>query len=130
MISRGLFIETFGGFFMKLPIYIENSKLPVLLSYIAPINIWAISFGIWVWCRGEMDEETKRHEAIHFWQQVELLVVFQWILYGLFWLIGRVKFRDGELAYYQNPFEIEAYENDKDPDYLSKRQWYSWRKYV
>ena len=115
---------------MKFPIFIENSKVPVILSAITPIDIWAISFGVWVWCRGKMNEETRRHEAIHFWQQVELLFVFQWILYGLFWLIGRIRFKDGVLAYYQNPFEIEAYENDKDVDYLDNRGWYSWRKYV
>ena len=27
------------------PIFIENSRVPVLLSYVAPININAISFG-------------------------------------------------------------------------------------
>ena len=30
------------------PIFIENSKIPVLLSYIAPITIYAISFGPFV----------------------------------------------------------------------------------
>ena len=115
---------------MKLPIFIENSKIPVWLSKIAPIEIGAISFGIWVWDRGISSERRKRHETIHYKQQLELLFVFQWILYGLFWLIGRVKFRDGTLAYYQNPFEIEAYENDEDPDYLSNRKPYNWRNYL
>ena len=115
---------------MKFPIFIENSKVPVLLSYVAPINIWAISFGLWVWCRAEMDEQTRRHEAIHFWQQVELLFVMQWILYGVFWLIGMARIRNGTLAYYQNPFEIEAYENESNPDYLKERKLYSWRKYI
>ena len=32
------------------PIMIENSKVPVFLSYFAPIDIWAISFGVEALC--------------------------------------------------------------------------------
>jgi len=112
------------------PIFIENSKMPVWLSYFAPINIWAISFGLWVWCRGKLSEETKRHETIHYQQQIELLFVGQWILYVLFWIIGLLRFRDGKKAYYRNPFEIEAYTHDKDENYLAKRSRFSWIKYI
>ena len=111
------------------PIYIENSKLPVLLSYISPINIWAISFFIFVWCRGQLSDKTKRHEATHFQQQLELLFVGQWLLYGLFWLIGIVKYRDGKTAYYRNPFEQEAYAHDKNEAYLESRPRWAWRHY-
>ena len=62
---------------MKLPLMFENSKVPVWLSYIAPINIGALSFFIFVWSRGEMSERTKRHETIHYKQQVELLFIIQ-----------------------------------------------------
>ena len=58
------------------PKFIENSLLPVWLSRVAPIDIWAINLGFWVWCRGELSEETKRHETIHFQQQMEILFVF------------------------------------------------------
>ena len=66
------------------PILIENSKVPVWLSYLSPIDIWAINFGPFVWCRGVMNERTKVHETIHYQQQLELLFVGQWILYVLF----------------------------------------------
>ncbi len=112
------------------PWFIENSKVPVWLSYLAPINIWAISFGLWVWCRGVMSEETRRHETIHYQQQLELLFVGQWILYGLFWLVGMVRYRDGAKAYYENPFEREAYRHDKDEGYLATRPRYAWAFYV
>ena len=117
---------------MKLwkPWFLENSKVPVWLSYIAPIDIWAISFGFWVWCRGEISEETRRHETIHYQQQLECLMVFQWILYGAFWVFGMVKYRDGEVAYRQNPFEREAYDNDKNPTYLENRPRYAWAKRI
>ena len=115
---------------MKFPRFVENSKVPVWLSKIAPINIWAISLGLFVFCREELDEQTKRHELIHFRQWLELGFIGFAILYPLFWLIGKVKFRDGTLSYYQNPFEIEAYENDETPDYLDNRKPYNWRIYL
>ena len=43
------------------PKYIENSKVPVWLSYFAPIDIWAISLGPFVWCRGVLDDNINRH---------------------------------------------------------------------
>lgn len=112
------------------PKFIENSKIPVLLSYIAPINIWAISFGFWVWCRGSLSESTRRHETIHFQQQLELLFLGQWALYGIFWLIGLVRHRDGAKAYKESPFEKEAHLNELDIDYLKNRPRFNWVKYI
>jgi len=34
------------------------------------------------------------------------------------------------MAYFNNPFEIEAYKNEADVDYLATRKRYSWIKYV
>ena len=113
------------------PIFINNSKIPVWLSKLAPINIWALSFFIFVWCRGEISEKTKRHETIHYQQQIELLFVLQWILYGIFHLIGLVREKgDGRKAYYHNPFELEAYEKESIEDYLDNRKRYYWLKYI
>ena len=64
------------------PYIFENSKLPVWLSKIAPIEIYALSFFVFVWCRSTLLPQTKRHEIIHFQQQLEMLFVFQWIFYG------------------------------------------------
>lgn len=111
------------------PWFFENSKLPVWLSKLAPINIWAFSFGCWVWCRGELSEETRRHETIHFQQQLEMLFIFQWICYGLGWLIGFAKYRDGKKAYRENPFEQEAYDLEGDDDALINRKRWGWLKY-
>ena len=108
------------------PIFIENSKLPVWLSKIAPIDVWAFSAGPFVVCRGELSEKTITHETIHFFQQVEMLFVFQWILYGLFYIIGRFTKGSWKAAYYGNPFEVEAYANDLDPDYLNERKFWAW----
>ena len=112
------------------PIFIENSKIPVLLSYIAPINIWAISFGIWVWCRGELSEQTKRHETIHFQQQLELGFALQWAIYAFSYLYHLVKLRDPREAYYDISFERESYGNEADKNYLENRKRYAWIKYI
>ena len=98
------------------PWIFNNSKIPVILSYLAPITIWAISFGPGVWCRGEINKTTTRHETIHYQQQLAL---------------GFVRYRfDGAKAYYENPFEREAYGNEKKPTYLAKRKRYAWVNYI
>ena len=112
------------------PIFIENSKLPYWLSKIAPIDVWAFSAGPFVVCRGELSEKTTTHETIHFFQQLEMLFIFQWILYGLFYVIGRFTKGSWKAAYYGNPFELEAYANDLDPDYLEERKFWAWTGYV
>lgn len=108
---------------------IENSKVPVILSYVAPIEIWAIAFGPFVWCRGIMSDVTRRHERIHFAQQIECLFVFQWILYVGFWLRGLVS-KTGRDAYYANAFEVEAYTHEMDENYLENRPFYNWLNYL
>jgi hypothetical protein len=112
------------------PKFYENSKVPVFLSKFVPINISAISFGLWVWARGLMSARIKNHETIHYKQQVELLFVGQWILYGLFYVYNYIKLRDGRQAYYQVPFEREAYDNDDNLDYLKTRKHYAWIRYI
>ena len=112
------------------PKFIENSKVPVWLSHISPINIGAISFGFWVWSRGNMRASTKTHETIHYQQQLELLFVLQWILYVLFYLVGLVRYRNGVQAYRENPFEREAYNHDDEADYLKNRKRYKWLSYL
>ena len=117
---------------MKLPIFIENSRVPKILSYIAPIDIWAINLGPFVWCRGEISEVTKRHEGIHWEQQKELLIVGQWLLYIFFYFrnVIRLGWKDRKAAYRANPFEMEAYRNEYVNDYIKIRKKYEWMRYI
>ena len=59
-----------------------------------------------------------------------MLFVLQWILYGLFYVIGRFTKGSWKAAYYGNPFEMEAYVNDLDPEYLGKRRFWAWTNHV
>jgi hypothetical protein len=108
------------------PFFIEDSKFPLWVSKTTKLNIWAVSFFIFVFCAGKLDDRLKRHETIHFQQQLELLFVLQWFLYGMFWLIGLIKYRDSKKAYQRNPFEQEAYNCENIKNYLPHRVRYNW----
>jgi len=85
---------------------------------------------IWV---SELVKERKRlinHETIHFHQQLELLFIFHWLLYALFYAISRIAGRGHYIAYRYNPFEMEAYRHDGDLDYLPKRKLFAWFGYL
>jgi len=110
------------------PIMIENSRLPVILSYFAPITIGAITLGFIVFSRDEMTERTKRHETIHFQQFLETGFIGFLFIYLIDWLVGLIKYRNGQIAYYEIRAEREAYDNDEDEDYLSTRKRWAWLK--
>lgn len=112
------------------PLFIENSKIPVYLSKIAPIEIGAITLGPIVISRGEMSETTKRHETIHFQQFLELGFIGFVILYFGWWVWNILEGKDGQTAYYDIPFEREAYANHEDEQYLENRKRFSWTRYT
>lgn len=112
------------------PFIFENSRIPAWLSKISPINVEALSFGWFVFCKGEASERLRQHETIHFFQQLELLFVFQWILYGLFSCYGRLKHGSWVKAYYRNPFEREAYSHESDSEYFQNRSLWAWTKHL
>ena len=56
--------------------------------------------------------------------------MFHWALYGIFWLIGLVRYRDGAKAYKESPFEREAYLNEKKRTYFKKRPLWNWVNYI
>ncbi len=56
-----------------------------------------------------LTDRDMRHEMVHIWQQLTLLVVFFYLLYFIFWLVGLLRFRSHNLAYRNIPFERSAY---------------------
>ena len=112
------------------PLFIENSKIPVWLSYLAPIEIGAITLGPIVISRNEMSEATKRHETIHFQQFLELAFIGFIILYFGWWFLNLLLGQGGERAYYNIPFEAEAYANHDDENYLQNRKRFAWIRYI
>ena len=64
------------------------------------------------------------HEKIHIRQQLELLVIFFYIWYGLEFLVRLIQYRNRYQAYRNISFEREAYENEKDFNYLKTRKFW------
>ena len=110
------------------PIIIQNSKIPVYLSLF--IKISAITLFPFIISRDKMSDLTIRQELIHIEQQKELIVIFFYILYILYWLKGKVQGMSNDDAYMNIPFEQEAYRKMYDENYLKRRKRHAWRKYI
>jgi hypothetical protein len=108
------------------PIFVENSRIPVWLSKVAPIEIGAITMGFIVFSRDTMDERLRRHETIHFQQFLETLFVGFIILYLWDYFVNWSSGMSGKEAYYNIRAEKEAYSNDQDVEYLLQRKRYRW----
>ena len=116
---------------MKYPKFYENSKITVILSKFAPIDIWAITLGPWIFCRGTLQESTKRHETIHYLQYKELYFIGFLLIYIFDYLWAAIVRQKGfsKESYLSIRFEQEAWNCDEIEDYLEYREPYSWTKY-
>jgi len=70
------------------------------------------------------------HEKIHLKQQVELFILPFYMVYVLEWLIRSVIYFDSYRAYQNISFEREAYDNEKNLDYVGTRKPFSFIKYL
>jgi len=102
------------------PVVIKNSRVPGWLSWF--IKVRAITLFPFIFIKDEGDEILIRHETIHIKQQLELLIVGFYVWYLVDYLIKLIKTRNPKWAYYHIIFEREAYDNQADADYLSKRK--------
>ena len=93
------------------------------------VGITLAPFGIYLNDNYLTDKETINHESIHWQQQLEMLVIFFYLWYGIEWFI-RLFVNGKEHAYYYISFENEAYINQDNFDYLNKRKHFSWIKYI
>lgn len=70
------------------------------------------------------------HEKIHLRQQLELLILPFYLWYVLEFGFRFLKYGNGREAYRNISFEREAYQNEKDLQYLNRRPFWSFLKYV
>jgi len=64
------------------------------------------------------------HEKIHWKQQMEMLIIPFYLWYFIEWITRW--FINGKQAYMKLLFEVEAYDNDDNLDYLKTRKRFAW----
>ena len=113
---------------------IRNHFLP--FSGFTAINLFGLIFVRW---GKRFSSEDLNHERIHSRQMRELLWIPFYLIYIIEWLFRLMQTRplrhlfkkESRLrAYYQISFEREAYEHQKEPDYLNSRTPFAWRHYL
>ena len=102
------------------------------LHFILPNDVLGITlcpFGIFYRDQEAMNNIISvNHESIHWQQQLEMLIIFFYLWYLIEW--GIRFFTNTNNAYFCISFEQEAYDNEKNLNYLSKRKHYAWLKYL
>ena len=71
-----------------------------------------------------------QHEKIHIRQQIEMGILFFFIWYFLEFIFRLFIFRNVRKAYRNICFEREAYANEKNLNYLKKRSFWKFLKYL
>ena len=95
---------------------IYNKILPFGKKFYA-INLFGVLFA-----KGPCDEVMLNHERIHTAQMKELGYIFFYIWYVVEWVVRLFQYRDSFRAYRNITFEKEAYENERNLDYLKGRR--------
>ena len=109
------------------PIIIISPRICKALSVF--INVGAITIYPFIISKEEMSDVLLNHESIHIEQQREGFVLWFYALYVWYWGIGIAKGLTASEAYFEIPYEKEAYANDHDMDYISNREHKAWKKY-
>lgn len=74
-----------------------------------------------------LSQELINHERIHTAQLLEMGIIGFYVWYLVEWLVRLLQRGN---AYRKISFEREAYENQRDLDYLKERRHYAWRHYL
>ncbi len=80
--------------------------------------------------RDKEDPVLIHHESIHLRQQLEMLILPFYMTYTINYLYNLARFRNHRKAYMEIVFEREAYANEHNPGYLSKRRFWAFRFYA
>lgn len=105
------------------------SNTPIIVNSLIPIkgftamNILGIIFTKDL---SKINTIVINHENIHTEQQIECLFVFFYLIYAIEYIINLIKFKDTKLAYRNIHFELEAYNNRNNLDYIENRKRYAW----
>lgn len=105
----------------------------IVSKYLIPKGYRGLTLFPFVIIRDFLDKENKvllNHEKIHIRQQIELLILPFFLFYFLEYLVRLVQFRDKNKAYRNISFEREAYDNERNLDYLKTRSFWKFKNYI
>lgn len=105
----------------------------IVTKYLIPRGYRGLALFPFVFVKERKDKRNSvfvNHERIHLRQQLELLVFPFLVWYFVEFLLRLIQFKNKDLAYKNISFEREAYANEKDLDYLKKRKFWAFLKYI
>ena len=105
----------------------------IVSKYLIPKGYRGMTLYPFVIIRNFLDKENKvllNHEKIHIRQQLELFILPFFLLYFLEYLLRLIQFQDRNKAYRNISFEREAYDNERNLDYLKTRPFWRFKNYI
>lgn len=105
----------------------------IVLKYLTAFKIRGLTFCPFIFVSSYENKEDViliNHEKIHIKQQMELLLVFFYLLYILEFVFRYIKSRNFDKAYRSISFEKEAYENESNLNYINQFRPFTFLKYL
>lgn len=105
----------------------------VINKYLIPKGFRGLTAYPFVFLKYRVDKQNPvfiNHERIHLRQQIELLILPFFVWYFLEYIVRLLLYRNKNRAYRSISFEREAYGNETDLEYLKKRRFFSFCKYL
>ena len=105
----------------------------IVAHYLFPKTIRGFALFPFVFVKYKTDIKNPvfiHHEKIHLRQQLELLIFPFLIWYFLEFLVRLVQYKNWDLSYRNISFEREAYSNENKLDYLKKRPFLEFLRYL
>ncbi len=106
----------------------------ILVSKIfVPKGFMGVALYPFIFLKNPKDKDNSvfiTHEKIHLRQQIELLILPFYVWYGIEYLVRIIQYKDKKAAYRNISFEREAYQNEKNRNYLKKRSFWRFIRYV
>ena len=119
--------------FITTNLYTLKRMFLLVTKYLIPKGFRGLAVFPFVLVKYQLDKENSdfvNHERIHLRQQLELLLLPFYIWYSIEFLVRLIQYKNFDLAYKNISFEREAYAKENDLDYLKKRSFWSFFKYV
>lgn len=79
--------------------------------------------------KDKYDKVLINHEKIHLYQQVEMGILFFYLVYLGHYFLQLIRYKKHYPAYMNIVFEKEAYQNEQNLNYLKNRKFWAFWKY-